>query len=139
MASGDGMSERRRPWWMTGLAIFCAATVAATIPSDLFIEKARDVEVWGGFELHGWAAMVTAPIHWTLYALGAWAFWTARPWAPTAAAAYLFYVAISHLVWSEASPHGRGWQIGLFQAVVIAIIGLVLLRARSALPTERRA
>jgi hypothetical protein len=123
---------------MTALAIFCGATLAATFPSDLFIERARDVEVWGGFELHGRAAMLTAPIHWALYALGAWAFWTARPWAPTAAALYAFYVAVSHVVWSEASPHGRGWHVGVIQAVVISIVGVLLLRAGSSLPAGRR-
>jgi hypothetical protein len=124
---------------MTALALLCVTALAVTVPSDLFIERARDVEVWGGFEVHGLAARLSAPIHWALFALGAWAFWTARPWAPTAAAAYMFYVAVSHLVWSEASPHGRGWQIGIVQAVVIAIIGVILLRARSALSSERRA
>ena len=45
------------------------------------------------------------------------------PWA----AGYLFYVAVSHLVWSEASPHGRGWPIGLVQAAVISGLGYFLL------------
>jgi hypothetical protein len=121
---------------MTALALFCGATVAVTMPSDLFVPAARDTEVWGGFEVHGLAAILSAPLHWTIYALGAWAFWTQRRWAPTAAVAYVFYVALCHLVWSEASPHGRGWPIGLLQAVVMSLVGVALLRARATLARE---
>ena len=46
------------------------------------------------------------------------------PWA----AGYLFYAALSHLVWSEASPHGRGWPIGLLQALGLSAVGVLLLR-----------
>jgi hypothetical protein len=47
------------------------------------------------------------------------------PWA----AAYLFYVALSHLVWSEASAAGRGWRIGALQAGALSALALLLLRA----------
>ena len=60
---------------------------------DLFDPMASAVEVWGGFELHGAAARWSAPIHWLIFALGAWGFWRARPWIVPAAAAYAFYVA----------------------------------------------
>jgi hypothetical protein len=53
---------------------------------------------------------------------------TGRRWAASWAAAYLFYVAASHLVWSEVSPHGRGWLVGLAQALVISLFGALLLR-----------
>ena len=85
--------------------------------------------MWGGFELHGAAARWTAPLHWLIFAVGAWGFWRARPWIVPAAAAYVFYVALSHLVWSEASPHGNGWLVGLAQAAAISIPGILLLRA----------
>ena len=132
------MAEQRRPWWMTGVAIFCMAALAVQIPSDLFVAGARDTEVWGGFEVHGLAAMLTAPIHWALFATGAWAFWTMRPWAPMAAAWYAFYVGVCHVVWSVTSPHGRGLQIGTLQAIVFAIAGILLLRAGSTLVAEAR-
>jgi hypothetical protein len=114
---------------MTALAGFCVAVLAVSIPSDLFIADARNVEVWLGFELRGPLAIATAPIHWAIFALGAWAFWSGRRWIVPWAAAYVFYVAVCHLVWSEASPHGRGWPIGLAQAVAISIPGVLLLRA----------
>jgi hypothetical protein len=119
-----------RPWWMTALALFCAATVVFLVPRDLFFAETRNVEVWLGFEARGAAALLTAPLHWAIFALGAWGFWRCRPWALPAAAAYVFYVAVSHLVWSEASPNGRGWVHGLVQAMAISVPGILLLRAR---------
>ena len=120
-----------RPWWMTALAVFCALTVVFLVPRDLFFLETRDVEVWLGFELRGRAAQWTAPLHWLLFAVGAWAFWTRRPWIVPCAAGYVFYVAASHLVWSEVSPHGNGWPIGLAQALAISLPGVLLLRAHT--------
>jgi hypothetical protein len=54
------------------------------------------------------------------------------------AAAYLFYAGLSHLIWSEASPHGRGWPIGLVQALVISFLGWVLLQLRALDAAARR-
>ena len=130
-----------RPRWMTALAGFCALTILFLVPRDLFFAETRDVEVWLGFELHGLAAWLTAPLHWAVFAIGAWGFWAARPWITTAAAAYAFYIALSHLIWSEASPHGNGWKIGLLQAAFFSIPGLLLLRAGRSLgeADQRRA
>jgi catechol 2,3-dioxygenase-like lactoylglutathione lyase family enzyme len=80
-----------------------------------------------GFEVTGPAALATSPLHWALFATAAWAFWTGRPWIVPWAAGYLFYVALSHLVWSEASPHGRGWPIGLAEAAAITALATALL------------
>ena len=38
-------------------------------------------------------------------------------------------VAAVSAVWSEVSDNGQGWSMGLAQAVVIAIPGVLLLRA----------
>ena len=123
----------KRPWWMTALAGFCLATVAFLVPRDLFVAETRDVEVWLGFELHGAAARLSAPLHWAIFAIGAWGFWRARPWIVPCAAGYCFYVALSHLIWSEASPHGQGWPMGLAQAAALSLPGFLLLRARRSL------
>jgi hypothetical protein len=120
-----------RPRWMTASAAFCLLTIAFLVPRDLFFPETRDVEVWLGFEVHGRAARLSAPLHWAIFAVGAWGFWTQRAWIAPAAAAYAFYVALSHLVWSEVSPHGRGWPAGLLQAALLSIPGVLLLRARS--------
>ena len=125
------MSERTRataPGY--ALALLCAATVLFLAARDLLQPETRDVEVWLGFEVHGWAALLTAPLHWAIFAVGAWAFWHEKPWIWSAAAAYAFYVALSHLIWSEASPHGQGWPMGLAQAAAISLVGVLLLRAR---------
>ena len=114
---------------MRALALFCAATALFLAWRDLFVANARDVEVWLGFAVHGRAARLTAPLHWAIFATGAWAFWTARPWILPAAAAYACLVAASHLVFSVASPHGRGLASGLAQAAALSVPGLLLLRA----------
>ena len=119
-----------RPRWMTALAVFCLATVLFLVPRDLFFAKTRDVEVWFGFEVRGAMALLTAPLHWIIFAVGAWGFWQCRPWVLPSSAAYVFYVALSHLIWSEASRNGNGWPIGLLQASAISIPGVLLLRAR---------
>ncbi len=124
-------TPRQQPGWMTVGAVLCAATVVVSVFRDLFLPASREVEVWLGLELTGWIAYATAPLHWAIFAVGAWAFWTGRPWIVPAAAGYLFYAAFSHLVWSEASPHGRGWPIGLVQAAVISGVGWFLLQLRA--------
>jgi len=112
------------------LALFCAASVVFLALRDQLVPEVRDVEVWLGFELHGRAARLTAPLHWAIFAAGAFGFWRAKPWIWPAAAAYAFYIALSHLIWSEASPNGQGWPMGLAQAAAFSLIGVLLLRAR---------
>ncbi len=119
-----------RPRWMTAMSVFCLATVAFLVPRDLLLDRARDVEVWLGFELRGVPALLTAPLHWVIFLVGAWAFWTQRSWILPSAAAYAFYIALSHFIWSEISPNGGGWPSGLLLALAISIPGVLLLRAR---------
>jgi hypothetical protein len=118
---------------MTLLSAVCLAALLINVPRDLFFADNRGVEVWLGFEVTGWAAILSAPVHWAIFAMGAWAFWAARPRVVAWAAAYVFYVALSHLVWSEASPNGRGLPIGLAQAAGISVVGFLLLRSRASL------
>ncbi|MDG2303266.1 MAG: hypothetical protein P8R42_01220 [Candidatus Binatia bacterium] len=121
-------SNVERPGWMTGMATLCAVAVVVLLVRDLFIPSTRDVEIWFGFEIHGGWARATAPIHWAIFAFGAWGFWTSRPWIVPLAAYYTFYGAFSHIVWSEVSPHGNGIAIGLIQAAAISAFGILLLR-----------
>jgi len=134
--SDDGTTRAgsNRPWWMTGLAIFCVAAVAFLVPRDLFLEHTRDVEVWFGFELRGRAAQLTAPIHWAIFLIGAWGFWRNRPWIVPAAAAYSFYIAFCHLVWNQVSPNGSGWIAGIAQTVLFSLPGIFLLYAHHRTP-----
>jgi len=120
----------------SALALLCAATVVFLAARDLLLPEVRDVEVWLGFELHGSKALLSAPLHWAIFGAAAWAFWRAKPWIWPAAAVYVFYVAASHLIWSEASPNGRGWPMGLLQAAGISLIGVWMWRMRQ--PAVRR-
>jgi hypothetical protein len=115
------------PRWMQVLALLIFFTLLTNALRDLFYAPARNVEVWFGFEVTGPWALATAPIHWIILAIGAWGFWTRRPWIVPAAAGYLFYVALCHLVWSETSPNGRGWHVGLVQAAAISAAAVVIL------------
>ena len=123
------LETSQRPPWMTALAVFCAVTVVFLVPRDLFFAETREVEVWFGFELRGTAALLTAPLHWAIFLLGAWGFWFQRNWILPSSAAYVLYIAFSHLVWSGTSLHGHGWTAGLAQALAISIPGVLLLRA----------
>lgn len=122
----------RHPRWMTALSLFCLGTVLFLVARDLLVPAARDVEVWFGFELRGRSALLTAPLHWAIFLVGAWGFWFRRAWVLSAAAAYAFYVALSHLVWSGVSPNGHGWIAGLALALVFSVPGFLLLRASRA-------
>ena len=115
--------------WMRGMAAFCAIACVFLVYRDLMVPEVRDVEVWLGFELRGRAALLSAPLHWAILALGAWAYWTKQRWIALATALYLFYVAVSHLIWSEASPNGRGWPMGLLQAAGFTALGALFLFA----------
>jgi hypothetical protein len=115
---------------MTAAAIYCAGTLIGTFGGDMLVQKARDVEVWLGFEVTGPLALATAPIHWAIFAFFTWALWTNRRWVVPWVATYVFYAAISHFVWSVTSAHGRGWMIGAAEAIGISIVGVLLLRAR---------
>ncbi len=80
--------------------------------------------------------MATAPLHWAIFLVGAWGFWLRRPWILPCAASYVFYISLSHLIWSEASLNGHGWPMGLVQALVISVPGILLLRAHRLNPRE---
>jgi hypothetical protein len=137
LAPIEGVPARRphrragaRPRWATGLAAFCASTVVFLVVRDLFVPAARDTEVWLGFELHGRAARLTAPLHWAVFAAGAWGFWALRPWVWPWASIYAFQIALGHLVWNLTSTSGGGWAAGLWQLALLSLPAFVLLWAR---------
>ncbi len=109
-----------RPRWMSALAVACLGTVFFLAYRDLFLAETRDVEVWLGLGFRGAAALLTAPLHWAIFLAAAWGFWSVRPWILPAAAGYAFYVAVSHLVWSQTSPAGCGFVAGLGMATASA-------------------
>lgn len=115
---------------MTALAVFCLASVVFLVPRDLFLAHTRDVEVWFGFEVRGDPALLTAPLHWAIFLIGAWGFWFQRPWILPCATVYAFYIAVSHFIWNQVSPNGHGWLSGLAQTMAFSVPGVLLWRAR---------
>jgi hypothetical protein len=62
-----------RPWWISLLWMFCLYMTFVYLPFDLFLKPmAQDREVWFGVTLAGVWAMATEPLHWIIFALGAW-------------------------------------------------------------------
>ncbi len=123
---------RRRPWWMNALFAFCLYMALVYVPFDLFWKSvARDEEVWFGFLLHGWAAKLTEPLHWAIYAGGAYGFWKMRPWMWPWAAVYTAQISIGMLVWNLRDARGRGWAGGVVAAMVFLIPTVALWKARA--------
>ena len=121
-----------RPWWMNGLMLFCAFMAALYMPWDFFVKPvAHDAEAWFGFLLRGWGAKLTEPLHWAIYAAGAYGFWRMRAWMWPWAAVYAAQVAVGMLIWNVVYVGGgRGWLAGLVACVPFALVTLALWRAR---------
>ncbi|MFK7916077.1 MAG: hypothetical protein AB8B93_19345 [Pseudomonadales bacterium] len=131
-AQGLQVQWGRRPWWMQLLLAFCLYMTFVYMPFDLFIKPvAEDEEVWFGFVLHGWWAKATAPLHWLIYAAGAYGFWHMRSWMWPWAALYASQVVIAMLVWNLLDARGGGWTGGLIAAGLFAIPAVALWRART--------
>lgn len=130
MANDANRIEQPRPRWASPLALLCAATVVFLVGRDLFVPHVADTEVWFGVELRGWLARATAPLHWLIFGVAARGYWKVRPWIWPWASVYLFYVALSHLIWNLTSPSGGGWIAGLWQLALFAILPIALLWAR---------
>ena len=139
MASWWRERMSRRPHWMNALMLFCVYMAVLHIPWDFFVKPvAQDGEAWFGYVLHGWAAKVTEPLHWAIYAAGAYGFWRMRPWMWPWAALYVAQVAIGMLVWNVAYVGGlRGWSAGLLVFVLLGSVTVALWRARDRF-TRRR-
>lgn len=113
----------------TGMALLCAGSLAFLVVRDLTLPHVRDTEVWFGIALHGRAAQLTAPLHWALLAVGAWAWWTQRPWAARATSLYLAYVALSHAIWSALHPAAEYARASLALAAGCALAAFPFWRA----------
>ena len=122
---------RRRPWWMNVLWGFCLYMTFIYLPFDLFFKPvAADEEVWFGFVLRGWAAKLTAPLHWLIYGAGAYGFWKMSRWMWPWAALYVVQIAIAMLVWSVIDERGQGLLWGLVSAAILAVPAIALWRAK---------
>jgi uncharacterized protein len=127
---------RGRPWWMNALMVFCFYMAVVYVPWDFFLKPVHeDKEAWFGFLLHGWAAKLTEPLHWAIYAAGAYGFLRMRPWMHPWAAAYTAQIAIGTLVWALFDGIGlmgawRAVPMGVVSFALFAWLTLALWRAR---------
>jgi short-subunit dehydrogenase len=131
----------RRPGWMNVLLAFCLYMALVYVPWDFLAKPvARDQEVWLGMVLTGWAAKATEPLHWALYAAGAYGLWRMRPWLWPWAAVYAASVAIGMAVWPIGRFGGmRGVALGAASFVPFAVLTVALWRARDRFQAPRRA
>ena len=121
-----------RPWWMNLIFYFCLYMTFLYMPFDVFVKPvASDHEIWFGIALTGWWAKATEPVHWLIYAAGAYGFWKMKSWMWPWAAIYAAQVVIAMFVWNVISPHGRGWPGGLIAAAIFALPMVALWRARA--------
>ena len=138
---GQWLRERlqQRPWWMNVLMLFCAYMAALYMPWDFFVKPvAQDAEAWFGFLLHGWWAKLTEPLHWAIYAAGAYGFWRMRSWMWPWAALYAAQVALGMLVWNIVYVGGaRGWVGGLVSFVPFGVIAVALWNAQDQFGRKR--
>jgi short-subunit dehydrogenase len=130
---------RQRPWWMNVLMLFCAYMAIVYMPWDIFVKPvARDAEAWFGFLLHGWWAKLTEPLHWAIYAAGAYGFWRMRDWMWPWAVVYAAQVAIGMFVWNVVYVGGgRGWLVGAVSFVPFAAIAMALWNAQDRFGRKR--
>ena len=121
---------RRRPWWMNLLMAFCLYMAVIYVPWDLFAKPvAEDEEVWFGIVLRGWAAKATEPLHWAIYAAGAWGFWNMRPWMHPWAALYVLQIAIAMVMWGALYQSGLRAASGLIPGLLFAGLAWALWRS----------
>jgi hypothetical protein len=134
----------RRPGWMSALMLFCAYMAFVYVPWDFFFKPlALDEEVWFGVRLHGIWAKLTEPLHFAIYALGAYGFWHMRSWMWPWAAVYAAQVAIAMAVWPilyrEEIGGGvaRSVVFGAVSFAAFAALTVALWRARERFQAPR--
>jgi len=116
---------------MNVMWLFCLYMTCIYLPFDMFLKPvADDREVWFGVALSGWWAKATEPLHWIIYALGAWGFWRMHRWMWPWAALYTAQIAIGMLVWNVLDPRGRGWLGGVLVAAIFMVPTAALWRAK---------
>lgn len=119
-----------RPIWMNAMFVFCAYMTFIYLPFDFFYKPFTvDEEVWFGFQLHGWAAKATEPLHWAIYGAGFYGFLKMKAWMHPWAALYVFQVAIGMAVFAWLYQDAS-MPVGLAVGAPFAVLGIMLLLAR---------
>ena len=119
---------------------FCLYMTFIYMPFDIFIKPvAEDHEIWLGFTLTGWWAKATAPLHWLIYAAGAYGFAKKKAWMWPWAAVYAAQVVVAMVVWNLVNERGGGWLAGVIAGVIFAVPMIALWRARAFFKAEQSA
>jgi short-subunit dehydrogenase len=125
-----------RPGWINALMAFCAYMAFVYVPWDFFMKPAaQDEEVWLGVLFTGWAAKLTEPLHWAIYAAGFFGFYRMRGWMWPWAAVYAGSVAFGMLVWPIL--YRDSVLLGLVAFVPFAWLTRALWRAETLFGAER--
>lgn len=113
--------------------LLCLYMSVVRVPLDLFLTPIeRDEEVWLGIVLRGMPAKLTEPLHWAIYAAGAWGFWKMRAWMWPWAAVYAAQIAVGAMIWNSIDPRGSGWLGALFVGCIFMIPTTALWRSKQA-------
>jgi hypothetical protein len=121
-----------RPRWMNPIFYFCLYMAFVYMPFDFFFKPlATDHEIWFGVALTGWWAKATEPVHWLIYAAGAYGFWKMKAWMWPWAAVYVAQVVIAMFVWNLINEHGQGIVAGVVTAALYAVPMVALWRAKT--------
>jgi short-subunit dehydrogenase len=128
-----------RPAWMNALMVFAAFQVFVYSPWDIFVKPvSRDVDVWFGIMLTGWAAKVGDVLHLVVYAIGLYGFWRMRRWVRPWAALYVAQMALGMFVWAVGHYGGfRGVLMGIVTGGLFGALSLALWRSRDAFRQAR--
>lgn len=121
-----------RPAWMNLMLFVCLYLTFIYMPYDFFVKPvASDVEVWFGNRFYGWSAKATEPIHWAIYALGAYGFWRMRSWMWPWAGVYAALLTFSMAVWPIVYIRGAsGWAMALGGLVIFGAFTWALFASR---------
>ncbi len=121
-----------RPVWMNLIFYFCLYMTFVYMPFDMFYKPvANDHEIWFGFALTGWWAKATEPLHWMIYAAGAYGFAGMKQWMWPWAAVYAGQVVIAMVVWNLVNPRGGGLTSGIIAGAIFMLPLIALIRARA--------
>jgi len=122
---------------MNCLFAFCLYMTFVYCPWDMFFKpQEKWEEIWFGFTLRGWPAKITEPIHWAIYAAGAYGFWHMKSWMFPWAAIYCAQVTFAMIVFNIISgpaygdPRGGGPIAAALIGVFLAVLTYHLWRAK---------
>jgi len=130
---------RRQPLPISGLFLFSLYMTFVYCPYDLLVKPfLQDVEsareVWLGYMLRGWAAKLTEPLHWAIYAAIVYGFYRDERWVWPLASLYVAQVAIASLVWTllYATYGPVGHVLAVVVTLLFGALAVQIWRARPA-------